>query len=149
MFWSSFPLFLVPCYAGTFCYSQKDYLCFQSFTFGYQGCMNQGGSYAIYDYGLIMSSSSISLCVSYYCLKYILPVYSHEDQAPIMIFVRVNADNLFEQEGLDQVTSRVAFQSTPFCDSVASASALIAWFLPNWWNSRMNYSPWMWPIRPC
>lgn len=90
-----FPLFLVPCYAGTFRYSQKDYLCFQSFTFGYQDCMNQGGSYAVYDYGLIMSSSSISLCVSYYCLKYILPVCSH-DQAPTMIFICVNADNMFE-----------------------------------------------------
>lgn len=93
--------------------------------------MNQGGNYAIYDYGLIMSSSSISLCISYYCLKYILPVCRHEDQAPTMIFIWLNEDNVLEQEGLDQVTSRAAFQSTPFFDSVLSTSTLIAWFLPS------------------
>lgn len=49
--------------------------------------MSKGGSCVVYDSGLIMSSRSISLCISYDGLKYILPVCGCEDQASTMKFI--------------------------------------------------------------
>lgn len=63
---------------------EGQYLGFQSFVYGYQNCMSEGGSCVIYGSGLIVSSCSISLCISYDCLKYILPVCNCEDQASTM-----------------------------------------------------------------
>jgi len=46
--------------------------------------MSKGDSSAIYGFGLIVSSCSISLCISYDGLKYILRVCKCEDQASTM-----------------------------------------------------------------
>lgn len=63
--------------------------------------MSEGGSCVIYGSGLIVSSCSISLCISYDCLKYILPVCNCEDQASTMKCLwldrdtHICTDNLF------------------------------------------------------
>lgn len=80
--------------------SEGQYLGFQGFIYGYQNCMSKS-SCVIYDSGLIVSSSSISLCISYDCPKCTLPVCNCEDQASTMKSIWLNtdtyicADNMF------------------------------------------------------